>query len=40
VIVRYVTRAGNRFEMRNKLYGAVLTLLRKHDLPEQALTKV
>ena len=28
VLVRYVTRAGNRFEMRNKLYGKVLALLR------------
>jgi small-conductance mechanosensitive channel len=30
IIVRYVTRAGDRFEMRNKLYGAMIELLRKH----------
>jgi small-conductance mechanosensitive channel len=29
VLVRYVTRAGDRFEMRNKLYGTVIGLLRK-----------
>jgi hypothetical protein len=34
VIVRYVTRACNRFEMRNKLYGAVLALLRHPYLQE------
>jgi small-conductance mechanosensitive channel len=33
VLVRYVTRAGNRFEMRNKLYGAVLALLRQSNVP-------
>ena len=33
VIVRYVTRAGNRFEMRNKLYSAVIELLRKSHVP-------
>lgn len=27
VLVRYVTRAGERFEMRNKLYGAVIGVL-------------
>jgi small-conductance mechanosensitive channel len=27
IIVRYVTRAGNRLEMRNKLYQAVIDLL-------------
>lgn len=27
IIVRYVTRAGDRFEMRNKLYQAVIDLL-------------
>ena len=31
VLVRYVTRAGERFEMRNKLYGAVIGLLRQQD---------
>jgi small-conductance mechanosensitive channel len=34
VLVRYVTRAGDRFEMRNKLYGAVLELL--HEPPEKS----
>jgi len=27
VLVRYVTRAGDRFEMRNKLYSAVIGVL-------------
>jgi small-conductance mechanosensitive channel len=31
VLVRYVTRAGDRFEMRNKLYGTVIGLLRKPE---------
>ena len=31
ILVRYVTRAGDRFEMRNKLYGTVLELLRNPD---------
>jgi small-conductance mechanosensitive channel len=31
VLVRYVTRAGDRFEMRNKLYGAVLELLHEPE---------
>ena len=31
VLVRYVTRAGDRFEMRNKLYGAVIGLLHQQD---------
>jgi small-conductance mechanosensitive channel len=31
VLVRYVTRAGDRFEMRNKLYGAVIGLLRQPE---------
>lgn len=34
VIVRYVTRAGDRFDVRNKLYLAMLDLLHK---PESAL---
>jgi len=37
VLIRYVTRAGNRFEMRNRLYQAVIDLLQKRDkksLPE------
>jgi small-conductance mechanosensitive channel len=36
ILVRYVTRAGERFEMRNKLYGTVLELLRN---PEVAVEK-
>jgi small-conductance mechanosensitive channel len=31
IIVRYVTRAGDRFEMRNHLYQAVIDLLHKPD---------
>jgi small-conductance mechanosensitive channel len=31
VLVRYVTRAGDRFEMRNKLYGAVVGVLHPVD---------
>ena len=31
ILVRYVTRAGERFEMRNKLYGTVLELLRNSE---------
>jgi small-conductance mechanosensitive channel len=31
VLVRYVTRAGDRFEMRNKLYGAVIGLLHQQE---------
>jgi hypothetical protein len=29
--VRYVTRAGDRFEMRNKLYESVIGLLHKTE---------
>jgi small-conductance mechanosensitive channel len=32
IIVRYVTRAGDRFEMRNHLYQAVIDLLHKRDI--------
>ncbi len=32
VLVRYVTRAGDRFEMRNKLYGAVIGLLHQQEV--------
>ena len=31
ILVRYVTRAGDRFEMRNKLFQTVLMLLRDPD---------
>ena len=36
ILVRYVTRAGDRFEMRNKLYGTVIELLHK---PEAAVAE-
>ena len=29
IVVRYVIRAGDRFEMRNRLYQSVIDLLRK-----------
>jgi small-conductance mechanosensitive channel len=32
VVVRYVTRAGSRFEMRNKLYGTVMGLLHQQEV--------
>jgi small-conductance mechanosensitive channel len=31
IIVRYVTRAGERFDMRNRLYEAVIELLRRPE---------
>lgn len=31
ILVRYVTRAGGRFDMRNKLYQTVITLLHDPD---------
>jgi small-conductance mechanosensitive channel len=31
IVVRYVTRAGDRFEMRNRLYQSVINLLRKPE---------
>lgn len=31
ILVRYVTRAGDRFEMRNRLYQAVIDLMHKPD---------
>jgi small-conductance mechanosensitive channel len=31
VVVRYVTRAGNRFDLRNKIYQAVIALLHQQD---------
>ena len=31
ILVRYVTRAGDRFEMRNRLYQAVIELMHKPD---------
>ncbi|HXE07065.1 MAG TPA: mechanosensitive ion channel domain-containing protein [Acidobacteriaceae bacterium] len=35
VLVRYVTRAGERFEMRNKLYGAVIGVLHPREMAEK-----
>jgi small-conductance mechanosensitive channel len=31
IVVRYVTRAGDRFDMRNRLYQSVIDLLRKPE---------
>ncbi|MDW5264645.1 MULTISPECIES: mechanosensitive ion channel domain-containing protein [Acidobacteriaceae] len=31
ILVRYVTQAGNRFEMRNRLYQSVINLLHKTE---------
>jgi hypothetical protein len=31
IVVRYVTRAGERFEMRNRLYQTVIGLLHKEE---------
>jgi small-conductance mechanosensitive channel len=48
IVVRYVTRAGDRFEMRNKLYQSVINLMRGQptapmptfpDAPDQAVIK-
>jgi small-conductance mechanosensitive channel len=36
IIVRYVTRASERFERRNRLYQCVIDLLHKPALPEPA----
>lgn len=36
IIVRYVTRAGDRFDVRNRLYQAVIDLLHQ-PAPEKAL---
>ncbi len=33
IVVRYVTRAGDRFDMRNRLYQSVIDLLHKPDGP-------
>jgi small-conductance mechanosensitive channel len=34
ILVRYVTRAGDRFETRNRLYQSVIDLLHKPNAPE------
>ena len=36
IIVRYVTRAGDRFEMRNRLYQAVIGLLHQPETAVEA----
>jgi hypothetical protein len=33
IVVRYVTRASDRFDMRNRLYERVIALLRKPPMP-------
>ena len=33
ILVRYVTRAGDRFETRNRLYQSVIDLLHKPAAP-------
>jgi small-conductance mechanosensitive channel len=40
IVVRYVTRAGDRFDMRNRLYQSVIDLLHKQqpdDIPEPSI---
>jgi small-conductance mechanosensitive channel len=39
IVVRYVTRAGDRFDMRNRLYLSVIDLLRKPDGPPSPSTE-
>ena len=36
VIVRYVTRAGDRFDARNKIYLAVMELLHRPEIALEA----
>ena len=38
VVLRYVTRANERFEVRARIYRAVVDLLRKKQIPEAAIT--
>jgi small-conductance mechanosensitive channel len=33
IVVRYVTRAGDRLDMRNRLYQSVIALLQKQNVP-------
>jgi small-conductance mechanosensitive channel len=33
IVVRYVTRAGDRFDIRNRLYQSVIDLLHKQNVP-------
>jgi small-conductance mechanosensitive channel len=39
ILVRYVTRAGDRFETRNRLYQSVIDLLHKRDAAATAPTE-
>jgi hypothetical protein len=39
IVVRYVTRAGDRFELRNRLYQSVIDLLHKPDAPPSPSTE-
>lgn len=39
VQVRYITRAHERYELRSRLYAAVVELLRKRNIPESAVEK-
>jgi small-conductance mechanosensitive channel len=36
VVLRYITRANERFEVRARIYKAVVDLLRKKQIPESA----
>jgi small-conductance mechanosensitive channel len=38
VVLRYITRANERFEVRARIYKAVVDLLRKKQIPESAVT--
>jgi small-conductance mechanosensitive channel len=38
IVVRYVTRAGDRFDMRNRLYQSVIDLLRKPEPTASAIS--
>jgi small-conductance mechanosensitive channel len=39
IVVRYVTRAGDRFDMRNRLYQSVIDLMRKPEAKAEPETK-
>jgi hypothetical protein len=39
IVVRYVTRAGDRFDMRNRLYQSVIDLMRKPEPKAEPETK-
>jgi small-conductance mechanosensitive channel len=38
VVLRYITRANERFEVRARIYKAVVDLLRKKQIPESAVS--